>query len=129
MGVCRDTGDKGVWDMTDEDRVEIKNMIEIAKQECMLMLPEVAASLYMQSMAKMKAIGEFMEKNKDLAEHIDMLRKQVEEIDAKSPGTEYSKILEDASITVREKIKKIKELGVKEVDKPKDLVYQDFGQI
>lgn len=97
---------------------EIKEEI---KQECMLLLPEVAGHLYMETVAKTKALHEFMKGHQGLAKHMDMLKAEVEKAEDRMPGTDYTKILEEAATIVNANLKIMDTVNLTDTKKPLSL--------
>lgn len=120
--------------MEQEDLDQIQSMIdasiEKAKQDLMLLLPEVSANLYMRTVAKMRVIDKFKTEHKELIPHLDVVKFEMERIEADNPGKSYDEILKEALPFVNDKVKKIGKLDVSKAQKPTDLkVKSDLGEL
>lgn len=105
----------------------IDEKVEKAKQEAMLLLPEVSANLFMKTAVKMQTIERFKKDHKDLIPHVDILVAEMEKIEANNPGKSYNDILAEAIPIVKQKASIVKKSNF-DVQKPIDTKFKgDIG--
>jgi hypothetical protein len=108
--------------VTDEERREI---IEQAKQEFMVIMPEIIGNLIANHAAFAKMNSEFYKEYPDLADHKDVVVKVLEKEEGVDPLGDYKERLVKAVPKIREMIKVEKSLDMVRVnDNPK----RDFSK-
>lgn len=103
-------------DITEEQKEEI---IALAVERALLRLPYAMGSLIDSHFAMLKMNKEFYERNKDLAEHKNIVASVVEEIDNQNTLLSYEEKLKKAVPEIRRRIGTIKMLDMQSADKPK----------
>lgn len=95
--------------ITDEHHVRLQRgskkafeeLLDLAVQEALRMLPHTVDRLMKQAMSLQKLSVEFYQNNPDLAEHRELVSKMIERIEAENPGVDPRKITEQAAPKVR----------------------------
>jgi hypothetical protein len=105
--------------MTPEDRQEVFEIIE----SFFLQIPKLVANMYADEIQKNKLKVKFFEDNKDFVNHMDVVGKTIEEIDAKNPGVPYERILDLSVSVIKDRINRISTIDLTPNEKPKDLSY------
>jgi hypothetical protein len=71
-------------------------------------LPEIVIKMVATTTAIKAMSSDFYEKNKDFAEHKDIVHSVVQDIESKNPDLDYGEILKQAEPIIKEKIKGLK---------------------
>ena len=73
--------------MTEEDVIRIVTpLIEKAKEQVLLALPELSAKLTMERLSVAKSVEELYKDNPEWQKHTNVVQSVIEDIDAANPG-------------------------------------------
>lgn len=78
-----------------------EQLVHIAVEEALKVLPGVMKSLMVQAAYVQKLNTSFFDDHRDLANHKDLVLQTLEKIEGSNPGTPYEKILEKTATEVR----------------------------
>lgn len=84
-----------------------ENLVQLAVQEALRMLPIINENIIRQSAVIHKASSEFYEKNPELVPHKKMVAEVIERIESEEPGLGFDQILRRAA----PEAKKLTQLG------------------
>lgn len=99
--------------ITEEEK---RDIIEQAKQEFMLIIPEVIGNLIANHAAYMKSNAEFYAKYPEFKDHRDAVVSILEKVDGEDTLIPYAEKLEKAVPLIRERIATMKRLNVTSVN-------------
>ena len=85
----------------EEKKTEI---IYAAVEESLKVLPEVFANLLDETMRKLKISKSFYDKYPEFKNHHDVVARVVQELDEKSPGKPFDKLVEEAVPLIRNRL-------------------------
>ena len=108
--------------LTDDEKNEI---INLAVEKALLMLPEVVGNMMQQHATMNKLNSEFYSTYPEFRDHKDAVVSVVEKVDAENPFTKYEEILALAVPEIRKRIALVKSLDMNSVSNPK----RDFNQL
>ena len=111
--------------VSDEER---RDIIEQAKQEFLLILPEVMGNLMMNHAAFAKMNSEFYRDNPEFRDHKDAVIAVLDEIDADDPISTYEEKLKKAVPIIRERIRVLKSLDMTKIDTKPNRHFPDFDK-
>ncbi|MBT9168556.1 MAG: hypothetical protein DDT19_01903 [Syntrophomonadaceae bacterium] len=100
---------QSIWDRINAGELDLLEDIltrvkEEAKEEALLLLPEVVGNLMVQHSALRRTTEEFYRANPSFEQNKLLVAKILEKLDAENPGVDYSKLLEKATPLIREKM-------------------------
>ncbi len=101
--------------ITEEEKTEI---INLAVEKALLMLPDVVANLAANHSEMMSIKKEFFEKNKDLVDHKDITASVIESIESQNPGMSYREVLRKSIPIIRDRLLTVKGLDVSSAPRP-----------
>lgn len=111
--------------ITKEERDSI---IAEAVEATLLKIPEVIGNLLVQHATLLKLTREFYEKHPDFAAHKPTVAAVLEEVEHNSVGLSFREVFDKAIPLIRERIKTVKSLDTKSIEKPKrDLSHLDLS--
>ena len=101
--------------ITEEER---QSIINEAVEKALLALPEVVGNLMANQASLMKMNREFYKKYPEFSTEKDLVASVVEKVDSDNPGIGYEKILERSVPLIRERLRIVKSLDFKSVERP-----------
>lgn len=109
--------------ITDEERREI---IEQAKQEFMLIIPEVMGNLMTNHAALAKMNMEFYKAHPELKDHKDVVVAVLEQVDGEDTLDSYENKLEKALPIIKERIRLMDSMDMQGVSRTPNRNFSDF---
>lgn len=107
-----------------------EQIINIAVERALLMLPEVVESLITQKAFNRKAAVKFFQDNKDFTGNMKFVQDVIEKTELANPGLTYEEILQKATPEIKKGLMAFKTLDFKTVTKPIDLTFKgDHGAL
>lgn len=105
--------------MTEEDVIRIVTpLIEKAKEQVLLALPELSAKLTMERLSVAKSVEELYRDNPTWKEHTSIVQSAIEDIDAANPGLSHAEIVKKAKPEITQRMNQIGSMDMNNVDKP-----------
>jgi hypothetical protein len=101
-----------------------RQLIEVAKEEILLMIPEVVGNMITQNMSLNKLNSEFYSSHPEFVEHKDAVRSVTEMVEGENPLLEYNEILKKSVPKIRERISTLKKLDMKNVTSKPSLTFK-----
>jgi hypothetical protein len=101
--------------ITEEEKREI---IDRAKEELLLAIPEVVGNLIMNQVNLGRLNRDFYTRFPDFAQNKDVVASVVEKLEGEYPGLEYKELLDKAVPYIREQISTTKKLNLTSIVKP-----------
>jgi hypothetical protein len=96
----------------------LKKVRQDAIEGALVLLPGVVKNL-ITTFSNLKVMGEkFYNDNKDLAEHKDLLRNVMEELEGKNPNQTYERLLADTAMETRRRLGSLKQFDKANHGKP-----------
>lgn len=86
------------------DKAAFDQLVQLAVQEALKMLPIVNENIIKQSAVLHKASEQFYQNNPDLADHKPMVASVIERLESDAPGTNFDEILRRAAPEARDAI-------------------------
>ncbi len=102
-----------------------RQLIEVAKEEILLMIPEVIGNQMANHAALNKIRREFYKDHPEFKDHRDSVMSVVEMIEGKNPLADYKEIFEKAVPEIGRRIKTLKKLDMKNVTSKPNLEFKD----
>jgi len=110
--------------VTEEERREI---IEQAKEEFLVMIPEVIGNLMANHAALTKMNSQFYKDHPELVEHKMVVASVLEEVDGKDPLATYEEKLKRSIPIIQSRLQQIKGMDMTKVQRLTNRDFSDFG--
>jgi hypothetical protein len=101
--------------ITDEER---QSIISEVVEKTLLAIPEVIGNLIQNHLHLLKLNKKFYQEFPEFNEKRDIVAQVVEYVEGKNPGVDYEQILKQAVPVIRERMKTVSSLDLKNLTKP-----------
>jgi hypothetical protein len=101
--------------ITEEER---QSIINEAKEQTLLAIPEVIGNLIQNHLHLIKLNKKFYDEFPEFNKNRDLVAQVVEYVEGKNPGIDYEQVLKQAVPVIRERMKTVKSLDLKNITKP-----------
>jgi hypothetical protein len=81
-----------------------EQLINAAVERALLLMPEAVQNMIMNTTMTRDMAKKFFDENKSFSGHVDLVQAVIEKTEMDNPGVPYSKILEMATPTIKEKL-------------------------
>ena len=100
------------------DPEERQAIINEAVEKALLRLPEVVGNLITSHISSIKINKQFYDKFPEFKDSKDLVAKVIEKLENDNPGVDYTKLLDLAAPLIKEQIKTVGSIDLKNVLKP-----------
>jgi hypothetical protein len=108
--------------ITEEEKLEI---INLAVEKSMLILPEVVGNLLKQHAAMSKLNSQFYKDHPEFTNHKDIVVSVIEMLDARAPLRKHEELLIEAVPEIKKRIELVKTIDITSVTSPN----RDFSKV